>query len=51
MEEERKKLDKIYQELNKEDTEYKEMESGACSKSNIIISSDSFCFNFFKNKY
>ena len=30
---------------------YKEMESGAHSKSNIIIPSNSFCFNFSKNKY
>ena len=31
--------------------EYKEMESGAHSKSNIIIPSNIFCFNFSKNKY
>ena len=50
MQEERKKLEKIQQALNEEDTEYKDMESCAYLKSDIIIPVNSFCFNFSENK-
>ena len=48
MDEERKKLEKMYQELNKEDTNMKKWNQALIPKANIIIPSNSFCFNFSK---
>ena len=50
MEEEIKKLEKMYQELNDEDTDIKKCNSDTITYStglNIIISANSFCWRLF----
>ena len=47
----KKKVSKVVSRTQVRRSYYKEMESGTYSKRNIIIPSNSFCFNFSENKY